>query len=169
MVQILKAIRCPFAPLRQVWKDYKVGRATRQQNHSNTMDAEPREKRKSQEENQCQDNAPLVQPLCTGEPEPKTPDSGRGWRYLPGRDFPRCFVQIVQEESNWRGTWVLEVKDMQAMTWETERVPGEEGSRKARYLRRPTRHFPFLVEEPSPALLPSEGGQDDLMVWLGKQ
>ena len=168
MVHILKAIKCPFAPVRQAWKDYKVGRATRRQNHSSKIDAEPKEKGKSKEETQCQDDAPLVQPSCTGQLRPTTLDSARGWKYLPEREFPWCFVQTVQEASNWRGTWVLEVKDMGAMNWETERVR-EEGSHKARYLRRPTRHFPFLVEEQSPALLPSEGGQDDLMVWSGKR
>ncbi len=168
MVQILKAIKSPFAPVRQVWKDYKVGRATRQNNSSKTDAEEPREKRKSQEGNQCQDKAPRAQTYCAREVRRETPDTARGWKYRPEREFPWSFVEIVQEESNWRGTWVLEVKDMQAMNWETERVL-KEGSRKAKYLRRPTRHFPFPVEEQCPALLPSEGGQDDLMVWLGRQ
>ncbi len=167
MVQVIKAVTWVFAPVRQVWKDYKVGRTTRQKN-SKEICAESKEEAKSKEENQCKDNTPLALPFYTGRQKPKTPNSIRGWRYRAEGEFPWRLEQIVQEESNWRGTWVLEIKDMQAMDWDTVQVPKED-SHGARYQRKPTRHLPFLLEGQNPALLPSEGGQDDLMVWLGKR
>ena len=145
MVQTVIAIKSPFTAIRQIWRDYKVGRATRQKTS----------------------NMQLGQPLCAESQRPKTLYSTGGWQHRPFGEFPWRFEQTVREESNWRGTWVLEVKDMLAMEWEIVRVP-KENSRGGKYQRKPTCHLPFLSEGPSPALLPSEGGQDDLMVWLGK-
>jgi len=76
---------------------------------------------------------------------------------------------VVQEESNWRGTWILEVKDLQGVDWETELVP-KEGGRGGKYQRRPTKHLPFMPEtQQRDSIVFSDGGQDDLMVWLGKR
>lgn len=47
----------------------------------------------------------------------------KGWVYRPNYEFPWRLAQVVEEEENWRGTWVLDVKDLQAMEWGTTRVP----------------------------------------------
>ncbi|UKZ75944.1 hypothetical protein TrVFT333_003640 [Trichoderma virens FT-333] len=121
---------------------------------------------------QCNDKAPPTQPSpCRNEEQEFEAEYkaqlARSWKYLGEREFPWTHSQLVCEESNWRGTWVLEVKDMRAMNWEIEMVPHETG-RGSDFVRMPTRHLPFPLGVPSGQLLPSEGGQDDLMVWLGK-
>ncbi|EHK19134.1 uncharacterized protein TRIVIDRAFT_69823 [Trichoderma virens Gv29-8] len=52
----------------------------------------------------------------------------RSWRYCGEREFPWIHTRLVYEESNWRGTWVVEVKDVRAtMNWKIEKVPEETG------------------------------------------
>ena len=102
------------------------------------------------------------------QPRLKTSSPPRGWQFDRTAEFPWYLQQVVQEESNWRGTWILEVKDMQAMDWGTVRVPNESG-RGGKYQRRPTKHLPFTQEtQQEHSTVLSDGGQDDLMVWLGK-
>lgn len=43
----------------------------------------------------------------------------RGWEYQGG-EFPWRLERTVQEEENWRGVWILEVKDMWSVKWEKE-------------------------------------------------
>jgi hypothetical protein len=107
----------------------------------------------------------------------KRPPQKSGWQFKRGAEFPWRLEQPVHQDSNWRGTWTLEVKDMQAMVWESERVLNESG--RPKYQRTPTWQLPFVFE-PSPSVgplsdrfrffpaAPAAGGQDDLMVWLGK-
>ncbi|KAF4926179.1 hypothetical protein CGCVW01_v003169 [Colletotrichum viniferum] len=93
----------------------------------------------------------------------------KGWVYRPNYVFPWRLAQVVDEEENWRGTWVLDVKDLQAMEWGTTRVPKAGGNgRGGRYERQPTRHMPFPVDGAGhrETLV---GGQDDLMVMLGRR
>ncbi|KAK4183990.1 hypothetical protein QBC35DRAFT_466843 [Podospora australis] len=96
------------------------------------------------------------------QPQPTESSPPRGWQFDRTAKFPWRLQQVVQEESNWRGTWIREVKDMQAMVWETERVP-KEGGRGFKYQRKRTQHLPF-----TPKTSLSDGGQDDLMAWTGK-
>ncbi|KAF3808622.1 hypothetical protein GCG54_00006488 [Colletotrichum gloeosporioides] len=92
-----------------------------------------------------------------------------GWVYRPNYEFPWRLAQVVEEEDNWRGTWVLEVKDLQAMDWGTTRVPKTGGhGRGGRYERQPTRHMPFPVDGVGYRETLT-GGQDDLMVMLGRR
>ncbi|KAK1996294.1 hypothetical protein LX36DRAFT_546925, partial [Colletotrichum falcatum] len=67
---------------------------------------------------------------CTCRQSPKaalkhksTVAAKKGWKYRQNTEFPWRLEQVVEEEENWRGTWVLEVKDLQAMEWVTNRVP----------------------------------------------
>lgn len=69
----------------------------------------------------------------------------------------------MEEESNWRGTWVLEVKDMTAMEWGMVKVP-KEGGRGGKWVHGPTRQLPF--GEGGKKMV--EGRQDDLIVMLGR-
>ena len=59
---------------------------------------------------------------------------------------------------------------MQAMDWGIVQGPKESG-RGIKYQRRPTKQLPFTVtpemQQGDPMVL-LDGGQDDLMVWLGK-
>ncbi|KAF5516253.1 hypothetical protein CGCS363_v001694 [Colletotrichum siamense] len=93
----------------------------------------------------------------------------KGWVYRPNYEFPWRLAQVVEEEENWRGTWVLDVKDLRAMDWGTTHVPKADGKgRGGRYERQPTRHMPFPVDGAGhrETLV---GGQDDLMVMLGRR
>ncbi|KAK1980150.1 hypothetical protein LZ30DRAFT_690161 [Colletotrichum cereale] len=46
-----------------------------------------------------------------------------GWKYRRNAEFPWILKEVRDKEENWRVTWVLEVKDQQAMDWGTTRVP----------------------------------------------
>lgn len=185
MAQIIRALKWPSDAVRQAWEDYQVGRATRQKNSNETCNVDPEEEAKGEEgtsnqctdeckdqlKDQCKNNTPPVQPFTCieGEQGPRTSSltpAQRTWRYQKYAEFPWYIKQVVYEESNWRGTWVLQVKDMVAMNWEPSR---REGGRGKWTLGDPTRQLPFPIEGQSGGLqLPSGGGQDDLMVWLGK-
>jgi hypothetical protein len=76
----------------------------------------------------------------------------KGWKYQGG-EFPWQIERIVQEEENWRGVWVLEVKDMWSMEWE------KEYKQKGRQWRLNTvsqGHWPF----------PYKREHDELRDWL---
>ncbi|KAL6794391.1 hypothetical protein J3E68DRAFT_406674 [Trichoderma sp. SZMC 28012] len=135
-------------------------------------------------EGQCKDNKVPSQPVTCGtgkqeRPTEKSGSDGRKWKFTRGAEFPWRHEQVVDEESNWRGTWVLEVKDLRAMNWGIEEVFTMIGNRKGKkFVRKPTRQLPFPIGRER-ELLPSEGGQnndllsydggqDDMMVWLGK-
>jgi hypothetical protein len=56
------------------------------------------------------------------------------------------------------------------MNWQAERGLDENGRNGGKHQTTPTCQIPFLSGvQKIAALLPVEGGQDDLMVWLGKQ
>jgi hypothetical protein len=99
-------------------------------------------------------------------PRKQSQPASEGWQYNPNADFPWRLEQVVDEEENWRGTWVLDVKDMNAMDWGIDRVAKKDG-RGGRYQWQPSRQLPFPVDVPDHGDK-LDGGQDDLMVWLGK-
>ncbi|KAH6687814.1 hypothetical protein F5X68DRAFT_239255 [Plectosphaerella plurivora] len=76
-----------------------------------------------------------LEPQLQTGPQPKSTKTVQNrWNFRPGAEFPWRFEQLVEEEENWRGTWVLEVKDMQAMDSGTVRVPRTDGNgRGGRY------------------------------------
>jgi hypothetical protein len=149
MGRVTNITRQLYSPVRQAWKDYKVGRMMR------------KSKRQELEQLECKGNETQPRPTKSSPP--------RGWQFDRTAEFPWCLQQVVQEESNWRGTWILEVKDMQGMEWGTVLVPKESGS-GGKYQRRPTKHLPFTPEtQQDDSIVLSDGGQDDLMVWLGKR
>ncbi|KAK4222387.1 hypothetical protein QBC38DRAFT_490015 [Podospora fimiseda] len=92
----------------------------------------------------------------------------QGWNRMA--EFPWTLNQVLQETDNWRVTWVLQVKDMLAMNWGTEFVRSEDNKRRRKIQRKPTQHLPFTPERQPDDDWPivPDGGQDDLMVWLGK-
>jgi len=107
MSRVAKITRKPSSPIRQAWKDFKVGRMMRKAN----------KERKELER---------LEHKCKGietQPRPTKSSSPRGWHFDRTAEFPWCLQQVVQEESNWCGTWIPEVKDMQGMDWGTVRVP----------------------------------------------
>ncbi|KAL7906215.1 hypothetical protein GGI35DRAFT_119357 [Trichoderma velutinum] len=149
-----------------------------------------REESSDLNEDQCNDNKVSSQPAEYSTGKQYSGSEKRKWKHNMGAEFPWRYEQLVDGESNWRGTWVLEVKDLRAMKWGTEIVPTRVGNRKGRKIvRKPTRQLPFPIGQER-SLLPSEGGQessllqsegghesspltlegdqDDLMVWLGK-
>lgn len=117
------------------WEDYKAGRAAR----------ENAQKEEEQEEDQP---APIETPENDQRTEAETPEDDcipeekeiapqptkagsvpkrEGWRCDRTAKFSWRLGQVVQEESNWRGTWVLEVKDMGAMGLGYRTVPKDGG------------------------------------------
>ncbi|KAF6802540.1 hypothetical protein CMUS01_15320 [Colletotrichum musicola] len=93
----------------------------------------------------------------------------KGWQHLPNTEFPWKLEQLVDQEDNWRGTWVLEVKDMGAMDWGITRVPKADGEgRGGRYQRQPTRQLPFPPDGDWHRETLS-GGQDDQWVMVRRE
>jgi len=165
------------SPIRQIWDDYKAGRAARQRKtKTRQQDTELDNRKDTDKPDKTEDPTMFeeIQPeTSTRQPTRPPPPSSRpkpeGWRFNRIAEFPWRLEQVVSEESNWRGTWVLEVKDLGAMDWATARVP-KEGGRGGKYERQPTKQLPFTPEMrqgKAPGL--TEGGQDDLMVMLGRK
>lgn len=113
---VTKASLRPFYRIRQVWGDYKTGRMMR--------------KREGQAESHGR-SAVVEDASELGErhTDRNIPRNGggdqscrvnRGWEYHDGREFPWRIERIVEKEENWRGVWVLEVKDMWSMEWTKE-------------------------------------------------
>ncbi|KAK0757663.1 hypothetical protein N5P37_009677 [Trichoderma harzianum] len=210
MDRTIKALKRPITTVRQVWKDYQVGRAIRhsifesdpkeeeceercdeecqvacREENNETCKEEHDENRNEERnevgeeecsdpnEDQCKDNEvssssqPATCRTAEGEEEERAAQVAaqlklkRKWRANTNGEFLWRYEQVVDEESNWRGTWVLEVNDLNAMKWGIEEVPTMIGNRKGKkYVRKPTRQLPFPVGQER-ELLPSEGGQDD--------
>ncbi|KAL0775968.1 hypothetical protein CaCOL14_007255 [Colletotrichum acutatum] len=80
-------------------------------------------------------------------PDPKPPTlTEKGWTFRREAEFLWRLEQVVDQEENWRGTCMPEVKDMRAMDWGTELVPKGDGKgRGGRYQRQLTRHFCILL------------------------
>ncbi|KAK3302036.1 uncharacterized protein B0T15DRAFT_514104 [Chaetomium strumarium] len=188
MGKITTIAKRPFAAVHQAFIDYQLGRRLRKGLDKTTKEPEQREfcceehiteDSGLQQPNGIEDAAPPPMTTCKDENNEVEqqldskgnavpPAVGKDEPYERGAEFPWRLQQMVHEESNWRGTWILEVKDMQAMVWETERVPNHESGR-AKYQRTATWQLPFPPEGPLPdRTFPNAGGQDDLMVWLGK-
>ncbi|KAL7791725.1 hypothetical protein V8C43DRAFT_305985 [Trichoderma afarasin] len=217
MDRTIKALKRPVTTVRQVWKDYQVGRAIRHRVSKNDPQEEEFEERcdeecqvackegnnetckegdneackeehdetRNEERNtereeecsdpngdQCKDNevSSSSQPATrrTAEEEEERAaqvaaqlNLKRQWKSNIMGEFLWRHKQVVDGESNWRGTWVLEVNDLHAMKWGIEEMfTVVEGRRKRKYVRKPTRQLPFPVGEER-LYLPTEGGQDD--------
>ncbi|KAK4066185.1 uncharacterized protein Triagg1_8253 [Trichoderma aggressivum f. europaeum] len=219
MDQTTKALKRPFTVIRQVWKDYQVGRVIRynilegdyekeeceercdeecrvacikdsnekckdddngkcketdnetcKEEHDENRNEERSEEREEEcsdpNEDQCVDNrVPSPPATCMTQEEDRAArhaaQAERKWKWDVAAEFPWRHEQVVDEESNWRGTWVLEVKDMFAMKWATEIVVTRNGDeREKKIIRKPTRQQPFPVGQER-LYLPTEGGQDN--------
>jgi len=164
---ILHQFGSPARQARQAWEDYKVGRAMRRSEARKIIEQKAEKAGESKLTDlghaiPCEKNVPI--------PQPTNHSLRKGWNCNRMAEFPWRFEQVVQEESNWRGTWVLEVKDMGAMNWGegTTRVPKESG-RGGVYVHKATKHLPFPPNaQQSDRTALSCGGQDDLMVLLGR-
>ncbi|KAL7939104.1 hypothetical protein V8C35DRAFT_285717 [Trichoderma chlorosporum] len=187
MARIVRALKRPITILRQAYEDYQVGREIRQwasqinpEDDAKCNDEKCDEKcekrcdegceaeRLSQCDEECNDTEASRLAKRNEKARRDYPaQKARSWNFQGEQEFPWRHEQLVCEESNWRGTWVLEVKDMRAMNWGVEYVRREDG-RGYKIVRKPTRHLPFPQGHDIAALLPAEGGQDDLLVLLGK-
>lgn len=189
--KIARTNKQPFAIARQAWRDYKLGRTIRkyrkepeEAGHQGNGAKESQLEKVPEYSLRSSTALPVTLSPTTEFPTPHKLTPGHlpqpstqppksspreGWQFNPADEFPWRFQQVVYAESNWRGTWILQVKDLQGMDWGIERVPNENG-RGGRYRRRPTRQLPFLpgAREQYAGEVLGDGGQDDLMFWLGR-
>ncbi|KAM7183839.1 hypothetical protein V8F33_013335 [Rhypophila sp. PSN 637] len=155
-----------FASIRQALRDYKVGRALRKRNMTAGNSPEGVEDQvHPTKTSSCRSSPGITH--CREEQHdiPKATEAKKGWHRSenPDAEFPWRGEFLIDGESNWRGTWILEVDDLGALDWEIERVPKETG-RGGTYVREMTRQWPFSSHGGRPVA----GGQDDLMVHLGR-
>lgn len=83
-------------------------------------------------------------------PQPTKSPSKEGWQLNMTAEFPWYLEGTVHEESNWRGTWILEVKDIEAVDWDNVKVPpnGSGVTVDGRYQqRRPTKSSSTPLKE----------------------
>lgn len=163
-----------FASIRQALRDYKVGRALRKKNIPTGNSPEgvedqvhPAETTRCGGEllHQKQSSPGITHYRVEQHDVPKDTEAKKGWHRSenPDSEFLWRGEFLIDGESNWRGTWILEVNDLGALDWEIERVRKESGP-GGTYVRKMTRQWPFVSHEGQLV----EGGQDDLMVYLGR-
>lgn len=64
-----------------------------------------------------------VEAVVAEEIDPDKPAGyGIGWRYRPGKTYPWRIARTIPGDENWRGTWVLEVKDITDVHWYRQTV-----------------------------------------------
>ncbi|KAK3361878.1 hypothetical protein B0T24DRAFT_690389 [Lasiosphaeria ovina] len=160
----------PFSAIHQAWKDYKAGRALRKNTNTNAeKQPKPTERKRRGYSPWLVRPSPKLSIKLLPAPARMAVAQTR-WKFDRTAEYPWRLERVVDAESNWRGTWVLEAKDMQAMVWETIRVPKERPGRGrgGNCQRTPTRQLLFMPERLQGGDL-GGGGQDDMMVWLGKR
>jgi hypothetical protein len=82
------------ATIRQVLNDYSRGRKLRKE------------------------EAVVAEEVDPGKPA----GYGIGWRCSPGKTYPWWIARTIPGDENWRGTWVLEVKDITDVHWYRQTV-----------------------------------------------
>jgi hypothetical protein len=113
--------------LSQAWKDYKRGRDLRRQEQNGEQVSRPA-KLSNANRNRggaAQITSPEQEPRHPRPPAPGISDhprcQRRGWKNTGG-EYPWRIERTIPGDGNWRGTWILEVKDMFAMEWDTAKV-----------------------------------------------
>lgn len=152
--QPTKASKRPiFFILSQAWKDYKRGRDLRRQEQNSEQVSRPA---KLSNANRNQGSAAQIISLEQELKHPQPPVSRisdqaqcqrEGWKNTGG-EYPWRIERSIPGDGNWRGTWILEVKDMFAMEWETVRVYD---GRRWRWESLPHVHWPFPYKQSSHA------------------
>lgn len=110
-------MRNTFKLIKQSWADFKLGREIRREKASLV---------KSQQPNANQ--------------SPDSQKHRKGWQRQKGQQYPWRIERGVIQDANSRGTWVLEVKHMFDVEWETLRV---HDGRRWRWESVPQSHWPF--------------------------
>jgi hypothetical protein len=140
----------PVYGIRQALVDYQNGRIMRQRESqaelsSRTSNQHDNAQRRADTQAQISQAQGGPDERCKDRNLPR--DKGdnyprrinRGWKHQGG-EFPWRIERTVQEEENWRGVWVLEVKDMFLLEWENEY---ELLGRRWRQNTVPQAHWPF--------------------------
>lgn len=125
-------ISLPLAAIRQGWSDYQLGRDVRRETALSQARCIDRT-RMNDEDN---DNDDTEADRCR-----------RRWRLRRDQEYPWRIERDIKGDTNWRATWVLEVKDLHDIEWETRRV---HDGRKWRWHSIPQGHWPFPYEKTTP-------------------
>ncbi|KAI1345467.1 hypothetical protein F5Y01DRAFT_323261 [Xylaria sp. FL0043] len=168
----------PFRVFRQLWKYCQTGRNIRKQRTqgqgSKTGDDRPEkaEDKPQQLQNCSEVSAPAIKRFSPSryysEDQPASNAQHRPviehWVHQGG-EWPWRIEQIVHRDSsdNARGIWVLEVKDLSAMHWETKDRPGRRIPATVPQAQWP---FPCQWEKEDRVNSPVMKERDELMEWL---
>lgn len=115
-----KSAKSPWTPLhqaRQAWNDYQTGRTLRKNVAQMELYLRQRCVENSSEPRESRIGGSSRTRL---EDRQRRRQFNTSWKYHHGQEFPWRIERPVQEEENWRGSWLLEVKDMKAMSWKKE-------------------------------------------------
>lgn len=87
-------------------------------------------------------------PVHTDDTEqPNVPTYGPGWRFRWDKEYPWRIECTVPGDENWRGTWVLEVKDMSEINWVQQKVHDGRGWKEVALPEAPHWHTPSMFED----------------------
>lgn len=167
--KLVKIVLFPYHAVRQAWRDYDCGRSSRKAQQSGGKEAQesrphspkgdegtiPTSKDKATTPpSQGKATAPPSQvPIDPNKSSKTTEECPRPkgcWNYRHGKEYPWSIERVVQQNPDWRGTWVLEAKDMWSIDWQQGLTPQGQ--------RQPQPHWPFAV--------PYETGSDELLDML---
>jgi hypothetical protein len=139
----------PYRRIRQAWSDYKKGRSMR--NGESTREGPTRQ------------DSRIDERVTSNITESQQSGPQNSWQYHQGEEYPWRLEQLIQEERNWRGVWVLEVKDMWSMEWRREYQ--RRGS-QWRLRTVPQVHWPWPYE---PQMRHAKRAEpDELLDWLNQ-
>ncbi|KAI0444515.1 hypothetical protein F4803DRAFT_549128 [Xylaria telfairii] len=159
---IVKITTWPFRATCQAWNDFRAGRQVRKnQKHKQDAQVEQTAVPKTERSRGEMSQSPTSH---RGRPT-GLQQAGRrkeGWARQRG-EYPWRIEQLVHQDDNTRGTWVLEAKDMSAIIWEKEyRMKGS----RLKTETVPQSHWPFprhLQDEDMAKREP-----DELLNWLSR-
>ena len=124
-------ISLPFAAIKQAWEDFKFGRYVR--------------KEIARSQARCVDDK-QTNGTNDDQGDIKEDRRRRQWRLRRGEEYPWRIERDIKGDLNWRATWILEVKDLHDVEWETRRI---HDGRRWRWHSIPQGHWPFPYESSS--------------------
>ncbi|KAI1329156.1 hypothetical protein F5Y16DRAFT_397622 [Xylariaceae sp. FL0255] len=119
---IVKVIARPFRATYQAWNGFKTGRKLRKLGAQREQTASPDNEHSGGDITKSTKSGNSAQPSLQTHNHQSRDHQGHkkeGWTRQKG-EYPWRIEQLVHEDDNTRGTWVLEMKDMSAVVWEKE-------------------------------------------------
>jgi hypothetical protein len=133
----------PFIQLNQVWSDYQKGRFIRKEVARSQYRCIDKQRANETDHDKADTEADKLR---------------RSWTMRLDHEYPWRIERDIRGGINWKATWVLEVKDLHEIEWETRRI---HDGKKWRWHSVPQGHWPFPYERTTPGDGENEGQEDE--------